>query len=152
MKNLLLILILFFLFPIVGLSQNKKQAKNYISIGLLDSKTGFSAIGYTRSILQNKNNELFIGFGTMLALNTVVAGYKKYLFRSFIDGYSVISIQNVFGMAGDSDALCLSLGLEKKIWKVFFVNAGGNIHVVKDENFLDGNFLAFPFLNINIRF
>tara|TARA_B100000902_G_scaffold306311_1_gene294880 strand:- start:195 stop:653 length:459 start_codon:yes stop_codon:yes gene_type:complete len=152
MQKLLLILILLFLFPLVSLSQKGKQPKNYILIGLLDSKTGFSAIGYTRSILQNKNNELFIGFGTMLALNTVVAGYKKYLFRSFIDGYSVISIQNIFGLAGDSDAACLSIGLEKKIWKVLFINAGGNIHVIEDESFLDGNVLAFPFLNINIRF
>ena len=152
MKKLLLILILLFLFPLFGLSQNEKQPKNYISIGLFDSKTGFSAIGYTRSILQNRNNELFVGFGTMLALNTVVAGYKKYLFRSFIDGYSVISIQNIFGMAGDSDAACLSIGLEKKIWKIFFINAGGNIHVIEDGDLLDGDFLAFPFLNINIRF
>ena len=73
MKKLLLILILLFLFPLFGLSQNEKQPKNYISIGLFDSNTGFSAIGYTRSILQNKNNELFIGLGSMLALNTVVA-------------------------------------------------------------------------------
>ena len=152
MKKLLFILILLFLFPLVGLSQSEKKSKNYISIGLLDSKTGFSAVGYTRSILQNKNNELFIGFGTMLALNTVVAGYKKYLFRSFVDGYSVMSIQNVFGMGGDSDAACFSIGFEKKIWKIFFLNMGGNIHLFKNQGFLDGDFLAFPFLNINIRF
>jgi len=147
MKKLLLILILLFLFPLVGSTQNDEQPKNHISIGLLDAKTGFSAIGYTRSILQNKNNEIFVGCGTMLALNTVVAGYKKYLFRSFIDGYSVISIQKIYGMAGDSDAACLSIGLEKKIWKVFFINAGGNIHVMQEVDFL-----AFPYLNINIRF
>ena len=152
MKKLLLILILLFLFPLFGLSQNEKQPKNYISIGLFDSKTGFSAIGYTKSILQNKNNEIFIGFGSMLALNTVVAGYKKYLFKSFIDGYSVVSIQNVFGMGGDSDAVCLSIGFEKKIWKVFFINTGGNIHFFETQDFLDGDFLAFPFLSINIRF
>ena len=152
MQKLLFTLILLFLFPLVSLSQSEKRPKNYISIGLLDSKTGFSAIGYSRSIIQNKNNELFIGFGTMLALNTVVAGYKKYLFRSFIDGYSVISVQNIFGLGGDSDATCFSIGFEKKIWKVFFINAGGNIHAFKEPDFLDGDFLAFPYLNINIRF
>ena len=152
MKKLLLILILLFLFPLFILSQNEKQPKNYISIGLFDSKTGFSAIGYTKSILQNKNNEIFIGFGSMLALNTVVAGYKKYLFRSFIDGYSVISVQNIFGLGGDSDAVCLSIGFEKKIWKVFFLNAGGNIHALKEADLLDGDFLGFPYLNISIRF
>ena len=88
----------------------------------------------------------------MLALNTVVAGYKKYLFRSFIDGYSVISVQNIFGLGGDSDAVCFSIGFEKKIWKVFFLNAGGNIHALKEADLLDGDFLAFPYLNINIRF
>ncbi len=149
---MLFIFILLVFFPLVSLSQNDKQPKQYVSIGLLDSKTGLSAIGYTRSILQNKNNELFIGCGTMIALNTVVAGYKKYLFRSFIDGYSVISIQNVFGIGGDSDAVCLSIGFEKKIWKIFFLNAGGNIHAFKDADLLDGDFLAFPYLNINIRF
>ena len=147
MKQLLLTLTLLFLFPHVGSTQNDEQPKNHISIGLLDSKTGFSVIGYTRSILQNRNNELFVGFGTVLALNTVVAGYKKYLFRSFIDGYSVISVQKIYGMAGDSGAACLSIGLEKKIWKVFFINAGGNIHVMEEVDFL-----AFPYLNINIRF
>ncbi|MAQ69702.1 MAG: hypothetical protein CMD23_01230 [Flavobacteriales bacterium] len=152
MKKLLLILMLLFLFPLVAASQKQKPPKHHISIGILDSKTGFSAVGYSRSILQNKNNELFIGFGTMLALNTVVAGYKKYLFRAFVDGYSVISVQNIFGMSGDSDAVCLSIGLEKKIWKVFFINAGGNIHVVEEADLLDGDFLAFPYLNINIRF
>jgi len=152
MKKMLFIFILLVFFPLVSLSQNDKQPKQYVSIGLLDSKTGLSAIGYTRSILQNKNNELFIGCGTMIALNTVVAGYKKYLFRSFIDGYSVISVQNIFGMGGDSDATCLSIGIEKKIWKVFFINAGGKIYVLKEEDFLEEDFLAFPFLNINIRF
>tara|TARA_Y100000994_G_scaffold5517_1_gene5254 strand:+ start:58648 stop:59106 length:459 start_codon:yes stop_codon:yes gene_type:complete len=151
-QKLFFILIILFLFPIPVLSQGEQQPNNYISIGLLDSKTGFSAIGYTRSILQNKNNELFIGFGTMLALNTVVAGYKKYLFRSFINGYSVISIQNVFGIGGDSDATCFSIGFEKKIWKILFINMGGNIHIFKNRDFLDGDFLAFPFLNLNIRF
>ena len=152
MKKLLLILPLLLLFPLISSSQSQKLPKHHISIGLLDAKTGFSAVGYTRSILQNKNNEIFIGFGTMLALNTVVAGYKKYLFRSFIDGYSVISIQNVFGIGGDSDSVCLSIGFEKKIWKIFFLNAGGNIHAFKDADLLDGDFLAFPYLNINIRF
>ena len=62
-------------------------------MGFLDHKTGSSAIGYTRSILQNANNEVFVGFGTAIAINTFVIGYKKYLLRSTVDGYGVISVQ-----------------------------------------------------------
>ena len=50
--------IFFLLFPLFLTSQN--QTNNYISIGFLDHKTGNSVIGYTRSILQNTNNEVFV--------------------------------------------------------------------------------------------
>ena len=35
------------------------------------------------------------GFGTAIAINSFVIGYKKHLLRSFIDGYSVISRQKI---------------------------------------------------------
>ena len=89
MKKLYIILLIL---PLFGTSQNK----NYISIGFLDHKTGSSAIGYTRSILQNANNEVFVGFGTAIAINTFVIGYKKYLLRSTVDGYGVISMQKIY--------------------------------------------------------
>ena len=140
--------VILILFPLFSLSQKNTQPKNYISIGLFDHKTGFSALGYTRSILQNNQSELFVGCGSMVALNTFVLGYKIYLLRSFVDGYSVLSAQKIYGMAGSSSTACLSIGIEKKIWKVLFKNAGVNINCLV-ENL---EFLTFPALNINIRF
>ena len=142
------VLILLLLFPLFSVSQNNKQPKNYISFGLFDHKTGFSAFGYTRSILQNNQNELFVGCGSMIAINTFVVGYKKYLLRSFLDGYSVLSMQKTYGMSGSSNAACLSIGMEKRIWKFLFINTGVNVTCLV-ENL---EFLTFPFLNLNIRF
>ena len=145
MKQFVIILLSF---PFFSLSQNNQPSKNYISIGLFDHKTGFSAIGYTRSILQNTNNEVFAGCGSMIAINTFVIGYKKYLLRSIVDGYSVISMQKIYGMAGSSNAACLSIGAEKKIWKFLFINIGVNVtNLVEDLEFL-----IFPSLNLNIRY
>ena len=142
------VIIVLLLFPLFSLSQNNKQSKNYISIGLFDQKTGFSALGYTRSILQKNQNELFLGCGSMIAINTFVVGYKKYLLRSFVDGYSVLSLQKIYGMAGSSNAACVSIGIEKKIWKVLFINTGVNITCLVE----DLEFLTFPSLNLNMRF
>ena len=50
-------------------------------------------------------------------------------------------------MAGGPNSVFLSVGIEKKIWKVLFINAGVNINYMLDELEL----LAFPSLNINIR-
>ena len=84
----------------------------------------------------------------MIALNTFVVGYKKYLFRSYVDGYSVISMQKIYGMAGSSNAACLSIGFEKKIWRFLFINTGVNVTNLVEDN----EFLTFPSLNLNIRY
>ena len=147
MKKLLLLLII----PLLSFGQVNKYPKHYISIGFLDHKTGNSIVGYTRAILQNKNNELFVGAGTLIAANTFVVGFKKYLLRSFVDGYSVISMQSVYGMGGGFSAPAVSIGVEKKIWKILFINLGANsiIRVYSDNKI---EFVNFPHLNINIRF
>ena len=119
-----------------------------MSIGLFDHKAGFSFVSYSRSIVKDNQNDFFIGCGSMIALNTLVIGYKKYLLKSFVDGYSVASLQKIYGMSGDSNAACISLGLEKRIWKNFFLNTGVNItHLLKDQEFL-----IFPSFNLNIRY
>ena len=142
------LIIILFLFPLFTLSQNNNLSKNYISIGLFDHKTGFSVAGYTRSIIQNSHNEVFVGFGSMIALNTFTIGYKKYLFKSIVDGYSVISMQKIHGMPGSSNAACLSIGIEKKIWKILFINIGVNVtNLIEDLESL-----TFPSLTLNIRY
>jgi len=137
------------LFPLFLTSQN--QTNNYISIGFLDHKTGNSVIGYTRSILQNTNNEVFVGFGTAIAINSFVIGYKKYFMRSLLDGYSVISMQKIYGMGGDLNAPCISIGVEKKIWKILFLNIGIN-STMRSSSSKKIDFITFPNINLNIRY
>ena len=144
MKKLYIILLIL---PLFGTSQNK----NYISMGFLDHKTGSSAIGYTRSILQNANNEVFVGFGTAIAINTFVIGYKKYLLRSTVDGYGVISMQKIYGMGGDLNAPCISIGVEKKIWKILFLNFGIN-STMRSSSSKKIDFITLPNINLNIRY
>ena len=148
MKTYIIILLLLLL-PLSSAGQS--QTKNYISIGFLDHKTGSSAIGYTRSILQNQNNELFIGAGTIISINSFVLGYKKYLVRSFIDGYSVISMQKIYGMGGGINAPGISIGLEKKIWKALFINIGVN-STIRFKSSKQTEFITTPAVNLNIRY
>ena len=138
---------LFLLFPILALCQNNSLPKNYISMGLFDHKNGFSAISYSRSILKNKDHELFLGCGSMIMFNTLTIGYKGYFIKSFADGFYVASLQKIYEMAGGPNSVFLSVGIEKKIWKFLFINAGVNINYLLD----DLELLAFPSLNINIR-
>ena len=152
MKGYIVCLLLFFMTS-TSLSQNTKQPKNYISIGFLDHKTGTSMIGYTKNILQNQNNEIFIGFGTILASNTFVLGLKKYLFRAFFDGYSTISMQQIYGMGGNGiRAPAISVGVEKKIWKIFFINLGVNSTILEFESIDNHDVRILPNLNLSIRF
>ena len=139
---------IFLLFPILVLCQNNNLPRNYISMGLFDHKNGFSAISYSRSILKNKDHELFLGCGSMIMLNSFTIGYKGYFLKSFVDGFHVASLQKIYGMGGGPNSVFLSVGIEKKIWKVLFINTGVNI------NYLLGGLelLAFPSLNVNIRF
>jgi len=148
MKKYIVLLII----PFLSFGQINEKTKNYISVGFLDHKTGTSLIGYTNTILQNDNNEVFIGLGTSVAINTLVVGLKKYLLRSFVDGYSVISIQSIYGMGGGGvNAPAISIGFEKKIWNQFFLNVGFNstIRIYSERT---TEFLNYPHLNINVRF
>ncbi len=80
--------------------------------------------------------------------------------RSFIDGYSVVSMQKIYGMGGDVVAPFVSIGFEKKIWKLLFVNIGAHSIIRLSsqegegyENNLDNiNVITFPNLNLNFRY
>jgi len=144
------VLILLLVVPIISLSQKTNKTNNYFSIGFLDHKTGSSIIGYSRTILQNENNELFIGIGTMLSVNTISVGLKKYLVQRQIKCYSVLSAQSIYGMGGNFNAPSFSFGLETRLIKKLFVNAGVNSIVrLYDE---ETKFITFPTLNINLRY
>tara|TARA_B100001250_G_C19744230_1_gene764506 strand:+ start:263 stop:697 length:435 start_codon:yes stop_codon:yes gene_type:complete len=141
------VLVLLFLIPIISFSQ---KTNNYLSIGFLDHKTGSSFIGYTRTIVQNKNNELFVGVGTMLSVNTISIGLKKYLVQRKIKCYSVLCAQSIYGMGGNFNAPSFSFGIETRLIKKLFINAGVNSIVrLYDEN---TEFITFPSLNLNLRY
>ena len=83
-----------------------------------------------------------------------MVGFKKYLFKSFVDGYSVLSLQRGYGMSslGESgiSTPAISMGLEKNIWKGFFINVGVNSIIT--EGFIDGiQLVTFPNINLNLR-
>ena len=119
-----IVLILLFTFPIFSFCQKNNQPKNYISVGIFDHKSGLSAIGYSRSIFQNNQNEAFVGMGTMISLYTVSIGYKKYLIKSFFEAYSVASIQKIYGMGGGTNAGFISVGIEKRFGNFYLSTLG----------------------------
>ena len=146
-----LIALLLLLVPLISLSQNSGNFKNYIAIGFLDHKTGTSFIGYSKSIIQNQNNELFVGFGTIIASNTLSIGFKKYLIKKKINCYSVVSLQSVFGMGGAFNAPAVSIGIEKGIIKNIFMNLGIN-STIRFYSSKNTELITFPQVNLSIRY
>jgi len=144
-------LIALLLVPLISLSQNSGNFKNYIAIGFLDHKTGTSFIGYSKSIIQNQNNELFVGFGTIIASNTFSIGFKKYIMKKNINCYSLVSLQSVFGMGGAFNAPAVSIGIEKGIIKNIFINLGIN-STIRFYSSKNTELITFPQVNLNIRY
>ena len=145
-------LFLLFIIPLLSVGQIDKKTNHYVSVGFLDHKTGISMLGYTFTIIQNENNEIFVGLGTSIATNTLVLGLKKYLFRIFIDGYSVISVQNIYGMGGESfKSPVVALGFEKKVWRQIFINIGFN-SIIRIYPQRSTELINHPYCNLNIRF
>jgi hypothetical protein len=100
--------------------------------------------------VQNKNNELFVGVGTMLSINTISIGLKKYLVQRKIKCYSVLCAQSIYGMGGNFNAPSFSFGIETRLIKRLFINAGVNSIVrLYDES---TEFITFPSLNLNLRY
>ena len=148
MKHLALIL---FLIPLISLSQKADNYKNYIAVGFLDHKTGTSFIGYSKSIIQNSHNELFVGFGTIIASSTFSIGVKKYLLKKSINYYSVVSMQSIFGMGGRVNAPAISIGVEKNITKKIFINLGLN-STIRFYSSRNTELITYPQINLNIRY
>ena len=133
-------------FFVIGFSQ-----EHYVSIGFLDHKTGNSLVGYARTILKHENHEIFIGVGTLLAMNTLSVGWKYYISDSPIKFYSVLATQGIAGMGGGFIAPAISIGIEKKITKKLFINLGinSNLRIYANRPI---ELIAFPNININYRY
>ena len=111
-------LLLFALFVVGSLF-----GREYIAVGFLDHKTGISLVGYARTLKQTEKHEFFIGAGTMIAAFTASAGWKYYFNYAPIQFYSVLSIQGVNGMGGSFITPVISLGVEKNLYKKWFINS-----------------------------
>tara|TARA_B100000029_G_scaffold326227_1_gene318692 strand:+ start:80 stop:688 length:609 start_codon:yes stop_codon:yes gene_type:complete len=132
-------------------SEDHKRDK-YIAVGFLDHKTGLSLIGYARTFMAKNKHEIFIGVGTVLAANTIAAGWKYYLTDdSPVQLYSVVSIQGIAGMGGSIVAPFVSIGGEKSITEKLYINGGLNtIFRLYNDKTLE--LLVLPSINLNWRY
>ena len=157
------------------------KSKNFRSIGFLDHKTGFSLIGYARTLKTHKKNEIFAGVGTLIAANTLSLGWKYSFMQKpviydpntgnpitgfstgLIDDYYVVaSIQSVAGMGGGFVAPFFSSGIEKRLTKKIYINIGINsiLRIYESESVDDETgeirpaqeFVSMPTLHINYRY
>jgi|TARA_B100001079_G_scaffold105777_1_gene90813 hypothetical protein len=157
------------------------KPKNYRSIGFLDHKTGFSLLGYARTLKTHKKNEFFAGVGTLIAANTLSLGWKYSFIQKpviydpntgdpitgfstgLIDDYYVVaSIQSVAGMGGGFVAPFFSAGFEKRLTKKIYINIGINsmLRIYDGESVDDETgeirpaqeFVSMPTLHINYRY
>ena len=131
---------------VIGFSQ-----EHHVSIGFFDHKTGNSLIGYARTILKHEKHEVFIGVGTLLAMNTLSVGWKYYISDSPVKLYSVLSTQGIAAMGGQFIAPAISIGIEKEITKKLFMNLGinSNLRIYANRPM---ELIAFPNININYRY
>ena len=145
------IIFVFLLLINLAEGQNKTEKNNYVSVGFLDHKTGNSLVGYARTLKKVDKHELFVGVGTLVAMNTLSAGWKYYLLDSPIHLYSVMSIQGIVGMGGGFVSPFLTVGTEKSITDKLYINLGLNtvIRVYRNRPI---ELVPFPNVNLNWRY
>lgn len=146
------LLIIVFLFSQSDLSYaGDRITKNYLALGFLDHKTGGSLIGYAKTFISSKDNDVFIGAGTLIAAFTLSLGWKYYLINKPISVYSVLAVQGISAFSGGFIAPFISIGIEKEIFDKIFINIGVNstVRVYKKRS---TELVNFPNVNINYRY
>lgn len=147
-KYLSLILTLCFQISIMY-GQTDKSPTHYFAAGILDHKIGFSWVGYAHTIMQNNNNELFVGGGTLIAMSSVAAGWKYYFNDTPIKAYSVLAIHGFYFKDMLKGKPFMSLGIEKKLTGKLYVNLG--INSTLEENTSSPKMYWVPSINANWR-
>jgi len=141
----------------VSLEKEKalEQPKNYLSRGLFDHKTGITFIGYSRTLLNIKQHELFIGLGTGFIANIFSVGVKfKLIDRPFIfdKAYGVVSLYRAAGMGKNILTLPSgSLGFQKNFSNNSILNIGFNITIRTYSDDRPTDFLGFPHVSLSKR-
>jgi len=131
------------------------KPKNHFSRGLFDHKTGVTFLGYSRTLLNVNEHEIFIGLGTGMIANVFSAGIKFQLIeRPFVfdKGYGVISIYRAAGMG--KNVLTLpsgSLGFQKNFSNNSIWNIGINIAIRTYSDERNADFLVLPHISLSKR-
>ena len=150
MKCLLIALLSSFIFSL----EENNISKHYVSIGILDDRTGFSMIGYTYNIKQDTMNEYFIGGGTMLLAFTATAGWKHYYRKSKLSISSVLSGQYVahMGFMGFLPTASLTLEYNPIEWIELKFGAWGFTLLGGTSDESGGHSGILPFMALNFQF
>ena len=123
-----------------------------MSVGFLDHKTGMSLFSYTYTFFKQPKHESFVGFGTLVAMNTLAAGWKLYLFDYYLNFYTVLAGHLAAGMGKNILIIPFAhLGAEKAISDKWFINVGVNnsLRIYKSRK---SKVLIFPSVNVNYRY
>ena len=127
---------------IVGKNLNSK-----LSLGIGDSNTGISIIGFSLSRDLNEKNELFIGVGSFLLVNPISIGLKNYIKKNRRGSdYSFYSLQYF----NDVKKFAPTIGLvkEKNLSKNDSVQFKAGIMAFLSPR----GFGAAPIIGLNINF
>jgi len=137
-------------------SEEKEQLKNHWAVGFLDHKTGLSLFGYARTLVKTPKNDFFIGFGTLVAMNTFSVGWKYNYFESPIQIYSVLSAQAIAAMSKERRFIYAgfsSVGIAREIVGHLSLNFGMNASFrIYSKWKKPASVLTVPHLNLTIKF
>ena len=134
--------------------------KTVLSVGIGDSRTGMSFVGFSYNILQKDKDEVFLGIGTALFIYTASLGWKHYLFDDKFSPYSSLSLQAISSLvdfdeywkaSGISLSPTISAGIEYEKSKSISYRLGINAHRVYSSTY-GYEYLMYPSLNIDLRF
>lgn len=121
---------------------------------MLDDKTGFSLIGYTRNIKQTETDEYFVGVGTMLMAYTGSAGWKHFYKKSKLSFYSVLSGQAVMHLGFSGFMPTASFSLEYSLTRKTQIKMGlwGMVLLGGTSGESGGDAGILPFASLNFMF
>ena len=144
--------------------QNKaiesRWGKTVLSVGMGDSRTGMSFVGFSYNILQKDKDEVFLGIGTAFFIYTASLGWKHYLFDDQLSPYTSVSLQAISSLvdfdeywkaSGISFSPTISAGIEYEKSKSISYRLGINAHRVYSSIY-GFEYFMYPSFNIDRRF
>ena len=134
--------------------------KTVLSVGIGDSRTGMSFVGFSYNILQKDKDEVFLGIGTAFFIYTASLGWKHYIFDDQLSPYTSVSLQAISSLvdfdeywkaSGISFSPTISAGIECEKSKSISYRLGINAHRVYSSTYGYGDFM-YPSFNVDFRF